>query len=223
MAKLRLREFGEIRVPAWVIDHPSFLKWLRSGAVPEDIKIGYINNEVWVDDMPERAFAHNQIKTRLSRVLDGLAEDNRTGVYFSDGMTFTSEAGGFTAVPDGIFVCRETIDTGHVTLTGGRRSHHDTELVGKPDLVVEIVSDSSVYKDTEWLMANYWNAEVGEHWVIDGRTEPLQFSIYRRGEKGFVAVRRTEGWSRSPTLGKSFRFVAGPEEMGFATYRLEVR
>lgn len=222
MAKLRLREFGEIRVPAWVVDHPSFLKWLRSGAVPEDIKIGYINNEVWTDTEPESAFSHNAVRVEVGCALSDIADD-QAGLYFGAGMTFTSMAGGFTAVPDGIFVCRESIDTGRVTLTGGRRSHHDTELVGTPDLVIEIVSDSSVYKDTEWLMANYWNAEVAEYWVVDGRTEPLQFTVYRRGEKGFVAVRRAEGWSRSPTLGKSFRFVAGPEEMGFSTYRLEVR
>ncbi|MCE9567222.1 MAG: Uma2 family endonuclease [Planctomycetes bacterium] len=223
MGKLRVQEFGELHVPAWVVDHPSFLKWLRSGAVPEDVRIGYINNQVWTETMPERAFPHNQIKMRLSSVLGPLADENRSGVFFCDGMTFTSEAGGFTSVPDGIFVCRKTIDDGLVQLTGGRRSHHDTELTGIPDLVIEVVSDSSEYKDTEWLMANYWNAEVSEYWLIDGREEPLRFTIYRRGEKGFVAVRRSEGWNRSAVLERSFRFVAGPEEMGFPTYRFEVR
>jgi len=72
-------------------------------------------------------------------------------------------------------------------------------------------------------MANYWNAEVSEYWVIDGRVEPLRFTIYRRGEKGFVAVRRSDGWSRSPVLGRSFRCQVGPVEMGFTTYRFEVR
>lgn len=223
MAKLQIREFGEIHVPTWVVDHSSFLKWLRSGAVPEDVRVGFINNEVWVETMPERAFAHNQIKSLLPEVLNPIARENRSGVFFGDGMTFTSEEGGFTTVPDGIFVCRKTIDEGRVQLTGGKRSNHDTELTGKPDLVVEVVSDSSEFKDTEWLLANYWNAEVSEYWLIDGREEPLRFTIYRRGEKGFVAVRRSEGWSRSPTLGRAFRFVEGPEEMGFATYRFEVR
>jgi Uma2 family endonuclease len=223
MAKIRTHQFGDIRVPAWVVDHPSFLKWLRSGAVPEDVRVGYIDGQVRSEPMGERAFAHNQIKTRLARVLDALAETERLGLYFGDGMTFTSEAGGFTTVPDGIFVCRATIDEGRVRLTCCRRGHRDTELVGTPDLVIEVVSDSSEYKDTEWLMANYWNAEVSEYWVVDAREEPLRFTTHRRGEKGYVAVRRTDGWSRSPVLGRSFRFTQGPEEMGLPTYRFEMR
>ena len=223
MAKINTLQFGEIRVPAWVVDHPSFLKWLRSGAVPEDVRVGYIGNQVWSEPMGERPFAHNQIKIRLARVLDALAESERLGLYFGDGMTFTSEAGGFTTVPDGIFVCRKTMDDGRVQLTGGRRSRNDTELVGTPDLVIEVVSDSSEYKDTEWLMANYWNAEVNEYWVIDAREEPLRFTIYRRGDRGFVAVRRAEGWNRSPVLGRSFRFTQGPEDLGHPTYRFEMR
>ncbi len=221
--KISTAQFGEIRVPAWVVDHPSFLKWLRSGAVPEDVRVGYIDNQVWSEPMGERAFAHNGIKTKLARVLDGLAEEYSLGVYFSDGMTFTSEVGSFTSVPDGMFVCRKTIDEGRVQLTGGRRSHHDTELTGTPDMVIEVVSGSSAYKDTEWLMANCWNAGVGEYWVIDGREEPLRFAIYRRGERGFVAVRRAEGWTRSPVLGRAFRFTPGPEELGLPTYRFEMR
>jgi Uma2 family endonuclease len=223
MAKIRVGPAVELRVPAWVVDHPSFLKWFRSGAVPEDTRIGYIDGQVWVEDMPERAFAHNKIKTLLARVLDGLVEDNNLGVYFGDGMTFTTEAGGFTSVPDGMFVSQATIDAGRASLTGGRRGHQDTELVGVPDLVIEVVSDSSEYKDTEWLMANYWNAGVPEYWVVDGREEPLRFTIHRRGEKGYVAVRRSEGWVKSAVLGKSFRFVRQDEKMGFTTYRLEVR
>lgn len=223
MPRVKLPQFGELRVPAWVVDHPSFLKWLRSGAVPEDVQVGYINNEVWVETMPERAFPHNKIKTLIARVLDGLVEDNNLGVYFGDGMTFTSEEGGFTSVPDGIFISQKSIDERLVKLTGGKRSHQDTELVGTPDLLVEVVSDSSEYKDTEWLMANYWNAGVTEYWVIDGRTEPLRFTIHRRGPKGYAAVRKNEGWSRSGVLGRSFRFVERSQKLGFTTYRLEVR
>jgi len=223
MAKLSLTQFGELRVPAWVVDHPSFLKWFRSGGVPEDTRIGYIDNQVWAENMAERAFAHNKLKTRIARTLDALVEEHNLGVFFGDGMAFTSEEGGFTSVPDAIFACQQTVDSGRVRLTGGRRSHQDTELVGQPDLVVEVVSDSSEYKDTEWLMANYWNAGVTEYWVVDGREEPLRFTIYQRGERGFDATLAADGWTHSVALGYAFRFVAGQEQMGFPTYRLEVR
>jgi len=40
MGKLRVQQSGELHVPVWVVDHQSILKWLRSGAVPEDVRIG---------------------------------------------------------------------------------------------------------------------------------------------------------------------------------------
>ena len=177
-------EEGEVRVPAWVVDHPSFLKWLRSGAVPEAVRIGYIRDEVWVEPMPERAFAHNQIKTLVASVLMPLVTQAELGAYFGDGMTFTSEAEDFTCFPDGIFVSQESIDAGRVRLTGGKRGRQDTELVGVPDLVVEVVSDGSVDKDTEWLLSKYWNAGIAEYWLIDGRSGPPRFTLYRHGPKG---------------------------------------
>jgi len=143
MGRLHVRQSGELHVPGWVVDHQSFLKWLRSGAVPEEVRVGYINNQVWMETMPERAFPHNQTKTEVASLLHPIARTDRAGVFFSDGMTFTSESAGFTSVPDGMFVCRKTIDAGLVQLTGGRRGHQDTELTGTPDLVIEVVSDSS--------------------------------------------------------------------------------
>ncbi|MDB5310100.1 MAG: hypothetical protein JWO38_4302 [Gemmataceae bacterium] len=214
---------GEVRVPAWVVDHPSFLKWLRSGAVPEEVRIGYIRDEVWIEPIPERAYAHNQIKTLVASVLMPLVTGNDLGVYFGDGMTFTNEEEGFTCIPDGIFGSRESIDAGRVRLTGGKRGHQDAELVGIPDLIVEVVSDSSVDKDTEWLMSKYWNAGIPEYWLIDGRSGPLRFALYRHGAKGYVAVRKSEGWARSVVLARSFRFAPGKKQMGHATYQLEVR
>ncbi len=41
------------------------------------------------------------------------------------------------------------------------------ELLGSPDLVVEIVSDTSVRKDTVLLRKAYGRAGVEEYWLID--------------------------------------------------------
>jgi Uma2 family endonuclease len=49
-----------------------------------------------------------------------------------------------------------------------------------PDLIVEIVSDTSVRKDTERLPVSYFAAGVGEFWLIDARRDPLEFLIHRR-------------------------------------------
>src|SRR5579871_5169172 len=87
---------GSVRVPGWVVDHKSFLKWLRSGVIPEEVRVSYINGQVWVDPMSERAFSHNWIKTAIASVLLPLVDQGNLGVFFGDGMTFTSEDEEFT-------------------------------------------------------------------------------------------------------------------------------
>ena len=71
------------------------------------------------------------------------------------------------------------------------------ELEG-PDLVVEIVSDSSVTKDTQRLPLSYWQAGVTEYWLVDVGGERLSFQIYSRrnllwtgggGSRGVSTVR----------------------------------
>jgi Uma2 family endonuclease len=215
--------FGSVEIPAWVVDHQSFLKWLRSGAVPEEVRVGFINGTLWVETMAERAFAPNKIKVLVARVLDGLVVENKLGVFFGDGMTFTSESAELTTVPDGLFARQETIDAGRVWLVGGEKSEQDTELGGTPDLVIEVVSKTSVDKDTEWLMSKYHDAGIAEYWVIDARDDPLRFRIYRRRPKGYVAARRVGGWTPSAVLGRAFRFVPGELQMGHRTYQFEVR
>ncbi|MGL6097000.1 MAG: Uma2 family endonuclease, partial [Fimbriiglobus sp.] len=128
----------------------------------------------------------------------------------------------FTSVPDGIFVSFDAEATGRVWLSGAKKGQHDTKLNGTPDLVVEVVSDNSEDKDTAWLMAGYWNAEVPEYWLIDARGEAFQFHIHERGRKGYKAVRPADGWVWSPVLGKAFRFTDAPVAFGNRDFVLEV-
>src|SRR5579872_6736997 len=143
-------------VPIWVTDHPSFLKWIRSGAIPEDLRVSYINGRVWIDSMTERAYAHNRLKAWITSVLLPLIEDNNLGAFYTDGMLFSCPKASFSTVSDGIFASQKTIDTGGIQLTGGMRGHKDTELIGSPDLMIEVVSDHSADKDLEWLLEKYW-------------------------------------------------------------------
>ena len=197
---------GPVAVPAWVVDHSSFLMWIRSGDVPEGPRIEYIHDEVVVDFMSERAFAHNRVKSEVGRVISQVAQDENLGTYFGDGMLWTTDQK-FSTIPDGIFVRTESGTSGRVALVGSDRADHETELVGSPDLVVEVVSDHSVDDDTEWFMAKYFDAGVEEYWLIDARRQPLRFAVYRRRDGGFAPVRKVGGWVKSPVLGHSFRFV----------------
>jgi Uma2 family endonuclease len=209
-------------IPQRLDTHREFLDWLSVTDVPEEVRVSFINGELWVDAMSERAFAHNRIKTVVARMVDQLVTTEKLGVYFGDGMMYSAEHADFTAVPDGIFVSRATMQAGLVELKGAKCGENDTRLVGVPDLTVEVVSDHSAWKDTEWLMAGYWNAGVAEYWVIDARRAGPRFSIHRRGAKGYTTVRPTGGWLKSPVLGRAFRFVAGEVLLGKQEYQLEV-
>ena len=85
--------------------------------------------------------------------------------------------------PDLVFVAEEALDSGRVRLVPKVKGEEDRyiELEGAPDLIVEIVSDSSVRKDTKRLPRSYWRAGVREFWLADARREELFFRIHHRG------------------------------------------
>jgi hypothetical protein len=75
MAEITLAvEGGKIHIPGWVVDHPNFLRWLRTADIPDGVVVGFLYGDVWVDVMPVRAFAHNRIKTAVAATLSRLVQ-----------------------------------------------------------------------------------------------------------------------------------------------------
>ena len=216
-------KYGAVDVPSGVQEFDTFLRWVHSEEFPEKLKAHFINGQARVDFV-EEAFSHNAVKTALSVVLATLVRAENLGRYFSDGMRFTNDDIRFSTVPDAVFVSAASFAAGRVTFRAGQTTGAvATELVGSPDLVVEVVSPSSADWDTESMMTNYYDAGVSEYWVIDARDEDSPtFTIFRRAAKEFVAVRKSKGWVKSPVFGKSFRLVR-TEQLGMADYVLEVK
>jgi Uma2 family endonuclease len=79
------------------------------------------------------------------------------------------------------------------------------ELEGTPDWVLEVVSQSSVAQDTEWLRVSYHRAGIPEYWLIDARFDELSFQVLRRRRDRFAVVAARGGWCRSQVFGHSFR------------------
>ena len=98
-----------------------------------------------------------------------------------------------------------------------------SEPIGSPDMVLEVVSTSSVQKDTVILPALYWKAGVREYWLVDPRGEEVSFDIFKRGEKGFERVKGRGGWLKSPVFGKSFRLTMRIDDTDLPVFTLEVR
>src|SRR5262245_51622462 len=215
-------ERDRIDVPKWVVSLGSFRRWVQSDECPEKGRIEYIKGKVWIDMSREQAFSHNQVKAEIAIVLGGLVKREQLGLYFVDGMRLTNKRINFSAVPDGTFVINDSFRSRRARLVKGREKGF-TELAGIPDLLVEVVSDSSEDKDTEWMMKNYWESGVPEYWLIDARDEPLRFDIFRRTAKGYTQARKQGGWVKSTAFGRSFRLTKGVNALGQPEYTLSLR
>jgi Uma2 family endonuclease len=210
-----------VSIPVWVQDLDSFRRWAHSDEFPETGQICYLNGEVLVD-MSKEQFKHNQVKGEFSSVLMPLTKRTRSGRFFPDGFLLTNFAANLSTNPDGMFVLLESLRMGRVRLVEGAEEGF-TELQGTPDMVLEIVSPSSVHKDTVVLPDLYWQAGVNEYWLVDVRGERPQFDILRRGAIRFVATRKQGGWVKSNVFGKSFRLMQRADALGHPEYMLEMR
>jgi Uma2 family endonuclease len=211
-----------LRIPDRIVDWFSFQRWLHSDDFPEKTRVCYLAGEVWVEMSKEQVFSHNQVKNEYAFVLTGLAKASKSGRYFPDGLLLSNAETEFTAQPDGTYVSHEAFDTSRVRLVEGTKDGY-LELEGSPDMVLEVVSNSSVEKDTVVLRDLYWQAGITEHWLVDARGERLSFEILRHTAKGYTPVRRQNGWVKSSVFGKSFRLTRQFDAQNNPEYALSVR
>lgn len=116
----------------------------------------------WVDGavivfMPPKT-KHERL-SRLFAALFGLyAEYFGLGEVFIAPYEMVLQPGKLSREPDLLFVAREHADR----ITAAR-------LIGPADLVIEIISDSSVTRDRETKFAEYQAAGIPEYWLFDPR------------------------------------------------------
>lgn len=210
-----------VKIPLWAIDLDSFRAWVDRDDFPDKGRIDYIKGEVWVDMSKEQFFTHVAVKTEITRVLANLVKITRTGLFFVDGGLLTNVDADIAVKPDSVFVSHSARQD-RVRLLEGTKGGY-VEMEGSPDMVLEVVSDSSVRKDTHQLREDYWEASIREYWLVDARKEPLVFDILRYTPKGYRTTPRKDGWIKSNVFGKSFRLTQQTNEYGDPEYTLEVR
>ena len=183
-----------IEIPSWINDNTSFLRWAESDEAPEKGKIGYHDGIVWIDHTMEQLF-HNEIKAALTIAISLWCQQHGLGKYYTDGMLYSNLEAEFTTVPDGIFVSKKTRMDGAVQFDKGKRS---TKLTGTPDLIVEVISPSSVTKDQDELRDLYHQAGIREYWLVDSRKNEPDLIILEWTKRGYRAVVkfRFAAWKR---------------------------
>lgn len=192
-----------IRVPAHFGTLDEFRRWTRSADYPDRGLYEFLNGELWVD-LSMETLLHNQIKTAIAIALGGIVLAEQLGRFLSDRMRLVHEDADISVEPDGMFVSHAAVKSKRVCFEEGAES---LEVIGTPDMVLEIVSSHTVRKDTVVLRESYATAGISEYWLVNPLKEPVSFELLRLTSKGYVATRKSGGWVKSAVFGKSFRLV----------------
>lgn len=213
-----------LRIPASAFTLAGFREWVKGDDFPERVRVTYIGGEIDLDMSNEEIQTHVAVKTEVARVLANLARELDSGMLLGDGVLVTNEAADVSNNPDATFVRFETVEAGRVRLIPRHGSEGEfSEIEGTPDLVVEVVSDGSVAKDTTRLRAAYHRAGIPEYWLIDARGPRLVFQILDRRKKVYAAVPARGGWVHSRVFGRGFRLVRDTRRAGLWRYTLHVK
>jgi Uma2 family endonuclease len=213
----------QIEIPLGIRSLAGFRRWAVSDQFPEIGRIDFIAGRIEVDMSPEDLYCHGALKVELLRVLSQHVKSGQLGDLFSDRTRVSAPHADLSVEPDIVFISHETLGSGRVHLvprSGGQPGRY-VEVEGPPDLVVEIVSDRSVRKDTERLPVAYFQAGVREFWLADARSEPIVFRIHHRGPAGFQPVAPdADGFQPSAVFHAHFRLDARRDERGHWAFDL---
>jgi Uma2 family endonuclease len=201
-----------------------FRLWATSDDFPEHLRAAYLDNEIFLDMSNEELETHNKAKTEIARVLAGLVKESELGEFYSDGVLISHEEAEVSNNPDASFFTWESFREGRVRLVPRENEEGQyMEIEGTPDWVLEVVSFSSVQKDTVQLRRAYHRAGIPEYWLVDARGADIDFQILQRRKTGYAATPVKEGWPRSRIFGRSFRLTRKRDPLDFWQYALEVK
>lgn len=211
-----------ISIPAYDTTLAGFRQWALSEDFPERGKITFVDGGVIVDRSPESLENHSDVKTEISRVLSILVREQNLGRLHIDGVLISNVAAGVSNEPDILYLAKETVASGRTKLTQvlEQSSKSSKEVVGTVDWVLEIVGPSSVRKDKVQLRKAYFEARIGEYWIVDVRGEAIEFDVLVPGKDGFESVEPSAGWYASPTFGRAFQLTREQEADGYWLYTL---
>jgi Uma2 family endonuclease len=215
---------SSLYIPSTAGTFEGFRKWAHSDDYPERGRVSFINHKIFIEMSQEELETHNKVKTAIGAGLYFVNEEIDLGELFVDGALLANPAAELLTIADGTFLKWETLESGRAHLVP-RRGHPQeiVEVHGSPDWVLEIVSKSSVIKDTVELRLAYHRAEIPEFWLVDARGSEIAFQVLVRRRTKYVPVPARDGWHYSPVFGRSFRLVRRVNRQNRWTYKLEMK
>jgi Uma2 family endonuclease len=209
-------------VPTDAFDFSGFRRWISSSDFPERARGTLAEGELFLDMSPESIEAHNKVKTSLTADLQTIVRAENLGEFYGDGALLTHEQAQLSTEPDGMFASWATLESGRLRLLPRADGDPDgIELLGTPDIVIEVVSPSSVRKDNMVLRSAYARAGIPEYWLVDARGAELSFQILWLDTGVYALANASSATQKSRVLGRDFVLARERTRLGRWAYRLQ--
>jgi len=211
------------RLPRNATTHAGFRRWITSLEFPEDVSPTFVDGEIWLSMSPESLETHNKVKTEFTSVIAHHVRARDLGEVYADRALFSNVPASVSTEPDLLFVSWATSEVGRVTLSRRKeRQEEFIEIVGTPDMVLEILSDSSVRKDKVRLKPAYEHAGIPEYWLVDARGAEISFEILTLEHGAYRPSAPAREAQASRVFGATFDLRRARNRLGRFTYTLAI-
>lgn len=214
---------NQIDIPPGIDTLDAFRRWTHSENFPEEGRINWIRGKLEIEMAADNIFWHSSPKSEISGSLYAPVKERDLGIIFVDRTRVVLPNVDLGCEPDLLFVSHESISTGRVRFipTADKKPDSYLEVEGPPDMVLEVVSDSSVAKDTQRLFHDYYAGGVREYWLVDARGDELSFQIYTRGPDQFVPAETDDaGYQHSDVFDTWYTFSRSRDQHNLWRYDL---
>src|SRR6185369_14410808 len=203
------------RLPPDATSHAAFRRWITSPEFPEDVSPTFVDGEIWLSMSPESLETHNKVKTEFTSVVAHHVRDRDLGEVYADRALISNLPAKMSTEPDLLFVSWASSESGRVTLSRRKeRQEEFIEIVGTPDMVLEILSDSSVRKDRVRLKEAYERADIPEYWLVDARGAEISFEILLLEDGAYRASAPAHQAQTSRVFGATFELRRARNRLG---------
>jgi Uma2 family endonuclease len=213
-----LTVFG-VEIPWDVRTLEGFRRWVAT-LDEHGPRVSFARGKVHVETSPQSYATHEALVASINEALRRLARELGIGRYFTPPSWFTHEGAALSTEPDGFHASWSTLEGGALRVNPER----DIEMLGRPDMVLEVVSKTSERKDLVDHVFDYAAAGIHEYWIADARSEPLVFRVLVRGADGVYADSPpdADGWISSPLWQRRVRVRRLASRAGLPDFELEI-
>lgn len=214
---MHLTVYG-LEIPGETETLDGFRDWVAS--LGEDApRVHFSRGRIHIEMPPQNLASHEPLGRAINWVLIKLTADLDLGRYFAPPSWFTEQAVGLSTEPDGYLVRWATLESGQVRINPDR----PIEMLGRPDMALEVVSKTSQQKDLKDLARDYARAGVSEYWIADGRAGDPTLRILLLQESGTYQDQAPDNdrWLFSPMWRRRFRLRRFTDRAGLVDFELE--